>query len=120
MVAAWSICWYVSGVPQEEQNVRRTGADEEYSDGAPLTTAKLDLSRVIQGTTGAAEMRLHVWQWQIMLAEGCPTILYRTAPHAQPPRITFAITEPPNVPAMPVEMPACVSFFKTPIVTREP
>jgi hypothetical protein len=63
----------VSGVPHAAQNARRTGADEEYSDGVPLTMAKFDLSNVTQATTGAAETRLHVWQWQIMLLEGCPT-----------------------------------------------
>ena len=53
--------------------MRRTGADEEYSDGVPLTMAKFDLSNVTQATTGAAETRLHVRQWQTMLLEGCPT-----------------------------------------------
>jgi hypothetical protein len=63
----------VSGVPQEAQNVRRTGAVEEYSDGVPLMMANLDLSNATQATTGAAETRLHVLQWQIMLSEGCPS-----------------------------------------------
>jgi hypothetical protein len=73
MVVGLSLCWYVSGVPHEAQNVRRTNAVEEYSDGVPLTMAKLELANVTQATTGAAEARLQVWQWQIMLLEGCPS-----------------------------------------------
>lgn len=72
-------------MPHEGQNVLRTGADEAYSDGVPLTMEKPDLSNVTQATTGAEETRLHVRQWQIMLFEGDPSTRYRTAPHAQPP-----------------------------------
>jgi hypothetical protein len=55
--------------------------------------AKRLFSNVTQATAGDAATRLQVWQWQIMLLEGCPSTRYRMAPQEHPPSTSVTITD---------------------------
>ena len=54
-------------------------------------------AKVTQATTGDAADRRHDWQWQIMLFAGLVVAEYRTAPHMQPPWMSWFTYPPPKL-----------------------
>jgi hypothetical protein len=84
-----SRCSYVSGEPHAPQKRRFTLADDSYSSGVPRVKRNSDLAKVTHATTGDAAERRHDWQWQTMLFAGFAVAEYRTAPHMQPPCMSW-------------------------------
>jgi hypothetical protein len=54
-------------------------------------------ANVTQATTGDAAERRHDWQWQTMLFAGLVVADHRTAPHMQPPWMSWFKMPSPEV-----------------------
>ena len=67
-----------------------TCGEERNSTGSPCMRTKSEIEKPANGRVGAEAARRHVWQWQMPLARGSPSTLYRMVPHRQPPSLIAA------------------------------
>jgi len=79
----------VSGEPQALQKRRFTLGEDSYTAGVPRVKRNSALAKVSQAMTGDADARRQDWQWQTMLFAGVVVAEYRTAPHMQPPWMSW-------------------------------
>jgi hypothetical protein len=63
--------------------------EDWYSRGVPRVNRNSALAKVTQATTGEAADRRQDSQWQTMLFAGVVVAEYRTAPHMQPPWMSW-------------------------------
>jgi hypothetical protein len=64
-------------------------ADDSYETGSPRVKRNSAFAKVSQATTGDAAARRQDWQWHTMLLAGLVVAEYRTAPHMQPPWMSW-------------------------------